>query len=355
MTRSPTSGRRGNGIGSAVALVSVPLMVIAVWMAFSARAPVIAAPRTEPVMVPVTYDVVDESIKVSIALRWSAPVSLAYRGQSGLITAVNVAPGDHIGQGSLLFVVDDHPVRVAVTAAPWSQPVAAKSDPTAIAELNAFLAASGQPANDGSTWGARTARGVQQYAKAMGVEDAVKQFDPAWVVWAPSALAVGEVNVATGFQTPASGEKVLVAAARLGAATVKSSTALDPASYVVAVDGVTITLADAGAVAAESFASLEQVLSETMQSVDAIAHLREPREVLTVPPSSVVTDTRGATCLLSRVPEGGVIQLEGAGFDPIGVEVIGGVPGVTYAKAAEGQELREILSNPSDFASAVHC
>lgn len=325
------------------------------WVWFSARAPVIDAPAVEAVTVPRTTDLVDESTTVSIVPVWTQPISLAYRGPGGLVTAVHVAPGDVVGQGSPLFDVDGHPFRVAVTAAPWPQALTAKSGRTSIAELNAFLAASGFPAGDGGVWGTSTGRGVQQYAAAMGIEGKVTQFEPSWVVWAPSELSVGAVEVSTGFGAPADGDKVLVAAARIGSATIESSSALDPAAFVVDVSGTTLALASGQTVAQESLVALEGVVPEGEERVDAVARLREPREVLTVPPSAVVTDQSGATCLLAVATAGRGVEVGGKAFEPFPADVIGGVPGVTYVTVVPGAPSGAILSNPSDFPSAVHC
>ena len=128
---------------------------------------------------------VGSSINLNTVAEWT-PVPVGTNQAAGTVTTVNVAAGDEVKQGTLLYTVNLRPVVVAAGSIPSFQPLARGSKGADVKQVQAMLAALGhfRGAPDGE-FGHVTERAVKAWQKALGIpQDGMVQ--PGDLVFVPS-------------------------------------------------------------------------------------------------------------------------------------------------------------------------
>lgn len=221
MTAAPRAGVRSTSPGARGArLVAVAAWVLAVAVAaavgwWAARAtlerPAAAPVDTDPVLYTVAEGTVSRVLTFTASAQWQS-VPVASNAATGIVTTVDVSPGDTVDVGSRLYSVGLRPVIAAVGAVPSFRDLTVGTIGADVEQLEGMLAAVGPFTGTVDTeFTATTATAVKAWQKTVGVaaDGTVRAADvlfmpslPARVtlspelrVGAPAAPAAGAVDV----------------------------------------------------------------------------------------------------------------------------------------------------------------
>lgn len=329
-----------------------PLAITAAALVVREPAPGIPDVRDQAVFV--TLGRADSSVleSVPVTLSWAPPAKLTYYGPSGVITSVDVGPGELLRNGQQLFSVASNPVRLFLSPAPLAAPVSAKSTSSDILSLNRFLDAVGLDVDPASTsWSRRTATAVKAYAKGAGWSTDASQFEPGWVVWASEStpfIVEGDLP-AVGFPSPSAGDPVATGRQALLSAAARWSTSASSqgALELHLKGGERVPLGDDGFIAHDALAALAKSVESGAEETTLDAVLALPPSARTVPAGAVLASDSGNTCILAT-PEGGVP----AAYE---VRVLGGSPGVTYVDVPPAIVEMRVVANPVAAGVVTTC
>lgn len=141
--------------------------------------------------------------------RGAAPLAYA-PAWAGVVTSVDVAPGDVITTGTSILSIDGVPRIAAHTAEPFYRAINEGATGSDVADLNTLLGQLGFAHGSGSKATAATVKGIGQLGKQLVGLENLTSFDPGWVVWIPNEqMQISEVKALTGGPAPASGTVVL--------------------------------------------------------------------------------------------------------------------------------------------------
>lgn len=197
-----------------------------------------------PVVMTVPEGTVKTAAPVTVSVATMRPAALVAPAFSGVVTAVTLAPGDALGQGDQLLEIDGRPVRAAATAKPFHRVIAPGDTGEDVTALRALLGEAGiaVPAAGAADESLRDAVGSW-----LGAQPAEVVFDPAQVLWLPTAgLVVDTVEATVGAPAPAPGTSVVTFAPVVASATIP------PSDVAADADGVTVAVAGRSLPAAAS-------------------------------------------------------------------------------------------------------
>lgn len=134
-------------------------------------------PPTDPLeasVEPVTYVVengrVGQTISFTAVAEWGLEPAGRHSG-SGVVTSVEVAPGDLVDVGTELYSVDLRPVVVAEGATPMFRQLRLRAEGEDVAQLQAMLSAMGfNPDADNGVFGVATRQAVRLWQESLGIE-----------------------------------------------------------------------------------------------------------------------------------------------------------------------------------------
>lgn len=153
---------------------------------------------------------VGSSITLNTVAEW-APVPVGANQAAGVVTGVNVAAGDEVASGSILYTVNLRPVVVAEGSVPAFRPMGSGVAGADIAQLQQFLKARGHDAGpvDGKA-GAGTATAIRAGQKRLGIEatGVVEPGDIVFVPKLPTRVSLDAEAIARG-KTLSGGEEVI--------------------------------------------------------------------------------------------------------------------------------------------------
>ncbi len=185
-------------------LVSVIVVVALVAAAAAAgwwAATVALEPPADPLAEeagPVTYVVeegtVGRSLTFTAVATWEL-VPVGRNSASGVVTSVEIGPGDLVEAGQVLYTVNLRPVVVAEGDVPSFRPLARRSEGPDVAQLQRLLTDLGFYHDDvDGSFGRSTRTAVKAWQKSLGVDDTgiVEAGDLVFVPRLPARLAVGE-------------------------------------------------------------------------------------------------------------------------------------------------------------------
>ncbi|MHA6694908.1 peptidoglycan-binding protein [Homoserinimonas sp. A520] len=135
---------------------------------------------------------VGSSINLNTVAEWT-PVPVGTNQASGTVTTVNVAAGDEVTHGTVLYTVNLRPVVVAQGSIPSFQPLARGSKGADVTQVQAMLAALGHfRATPDGEFGSATERAVKSWQKSLGVpqDGVVQPGDLVFVPTLPTRLAL---------------------------------------------------------------------------------------------------------------------------------------------------------------------
>jgi peptidoglycan hydrolase-like protein with peptidoglycan-binding domain len=164
---------RGSGRWARLSLIGVAVLAVGGVIGWAA-ATVLTPPNDVLDSTAYTYvEVVDgevqSSFRVGTVAEWRA-VPIGTNQAAGVVTSVDVSPGQEVGIGAVLYTVNLRPVVIAQGEVPAFRSMARGSTGADVAQLQAMLAALGnyQGPADGR-FGAATDRAVRAWQKGLGL------------------------------------------------------------------------------------------------------------------------------------------------------------------------------------------
>ena len=149
---------------------------------------------SEPVTFVVDEGSVGRSLTFTAVAEWEL-VPVGRNSAAGVVTSVDVTPGDEVSAGSVLYTIDLRPVVVAVGAVPAFRDLSLRSEGPDVAQLQEMLAQLGwyEGEVDGS-FGSSTRTAVRAWQQELGVNDdgVVRAGDVVFVPELPVRVAFSE-------------------------------------------------------------------------------------------------------------------------------------------------------------------
>ena len=297
------------------------------------------------------------TVDVNVTLQ--TPAAAMAPAWTGLVTAVRVAPGARIEQGTPILEIDGSPVRAAVTPQPFYRPLHIGDTGTDVVQLRALLR---QVNQDVAPYGALDHPMAKAIATWLGLPLRSSAFDPADVVWVPQAGAVvHSIAAVPGAPAPAPGTAVLT----FEPIAVRATAPASPPGAAAEVDvGGTQFVAHDGELALDSAAkaSLGELAAAQAQPPTASAEgstatadhatisgavtLTWAEPVVSIPTTAIVVRNNGSLCVV----------VKRAGRDiATSVTVVASLTSLGESQAAGLPARAVVVVNPVDSGSAGRC
>jgi peptidoglycan hydrolase-like protein with peptidoglycan-binding domain len=176
----------GGGVGWAAATVLTPAKDVLDSTAFT--------------YVAVVSGEVGSSINLNTAAEWT-PVPVGSNLASGVVTSVNVEPGQEVGTGAVLYTVNLRPVVIAQGSIPAFQGLSSGSTGADVAQLQAMLASLGfynYDVDGKFDWA--TTQAVESWQESLGLDGdgVVRAGDIVYVPSLPTRVALDAEKVERG-------------------------------------------------------------------------------------------------------------------------------------------------------------
>jgi peptidoglycan hydrolase-like protein with peptidoglycan-binding domain len=193
--------------------VAVALVSLAFWAGGVALTPLEDPIDTsgEDLAYTVSVDTVERSLSFTAVGEWVlSPVG--WNGSSGVVTSVELGPGDSVGVGDALYSVDLRPAIIAEGVIPMFRSLALRSEGADVAQLQELLSELGfyQGEPDGS-FGGSTRTAVKKWQDSLGVDDdgVVQAGDIVFVPSLPARVVLAD-TVSVGARLSGGEEVVLL-------------------------------------------------------------------------------------------------------------------------------------------------
>lgn len=287
---------------------------------------------------------IGSTITLNAVARWTqTPVGT--NQASGVVTSVDVAPGDEVGQGTVLYRVGLRPVVIAAGAVPAFREIGSGAKGDDIAQLQEMLRATGhyRGTSDGKV-GPSTLAAVKRWQKDSGVEvtGVVGIGDVIFVPQLPARITLDPEVVARG--SALGGGEVVVRSLSTAPDLTMPVTA-DQATMIQTGTSVTVTAPDGGtwtAVAADRSLDAETTIIRLASTDGGVLCLDQCAQIpvtgeaqltsqvvvtptlegLVVPSGALVTDASGKVALLDEAGARHEVQVIGSAR---GMSVVDGV------------------------------
>lgn len=287
---------------------------------------------------------IGSSITLNAVARWAqAPVGT--NQAAGVVTSVEVAPGDEVTQGTVLYRVGLRPVMIAAGAVPAFRDIAAGTRGEDVAQLQEMLRATGhyRGTSDG-TAGPSTLAALKRWQKDVGVEvtGVVGTGDIIFVPELPARITLDSEVVSRG--SALSGGEVVVRSLSPAPDLTMPVTA-DQATMIQTGASVAVTAPDGStwtAVAADRYADAETTVIRLASADGGVLCLDQCAQIpvtgeaqltsqvvvvptvegLVVPSGALVTDASGKVALIDRAGTRHEVQVIGSAR---GMSVVDGV------------------------------
>jgi hypothetical protein len=165
---------------------------------------------TQNTYVEVTEGEVGSSIRLNTAATWT-PVPVGANLAQGVVTSVDVNPGDEVSQGSTLYSVNLRPTMIAQGLVPAFRSIGPGASGDDVKQVQQLLNDSGflKGGNDGK-YGTATAKAINAWQKSHGlpVTGVIESGDLIFVPALPTRISLNPELVARGL-TLAGGEQVV--------------------------------------------------------------------------------------------------------------------------------------------------
>lgn len=310
-------------VGGLLVWTALPMGIVAVLTVQSATATVY--PRSN-VLVSPEPGTGEIRRPVGIELRWTPGTDLIAPAWNGVVVKVLAGVGTEVTNGTPLLVVDGVTRVAAATTEPFYRMLELGAVGTDVQDLNAFLRSRSFAAPESNLFTRQTLSAVRSFAAAIGVPSAsrVSSFDPAWVIFLPTAGTIAESHALLGAPAIGPGEPVfglapsLVEAALVTPVASSGGTenpdqkdenkALDPTATALpdeslSVGDVALKLTKARQyLADESLPVLAKQVPANTRTVSAVLTLSLKADQWLVPAPAVILDANGVACV--HVAEG---------------------------------------------------
>lgn len=307
-------------------------------------------PPTPAVSMPVDVAPLELSIGAAVVVEFGDEVSIrAPEGWGGLVTSVNVVPGQVVASGTPILSINGV-ARLAIhTSAPFYRRLALRDKGSDVAMLQQALRGLGlfEGEADGS-YGSETADAVHVLSAMLGAN--TKVFDPSWFVWLPTArVTAGRVEMLVGDIAPSGGTPVVIADRSIVRTTLEAQT-----NPVPVISSWVFTSQDSSAI---DVAWQEDHWSIVDDDALRRSLLRQPSsgeellilegrlspaaeiDTIQVPSSAVMSGAAGNICVWTPHSDG---------WRPVDVDVVWSTP-FGQSQLAPGASLDVVLANPREF------
>lgn len=294
-----------------VGVVVIPCLALAAAVLIpGATVEGLVEPTREDVTVPLVVAPNADERAFQVQLSWSEPVDVvANTGLDGVVTQVEIAPGDRVSTADRLFDVDgiqvvalasDEPLIADVTAA------SRREDLRSVADVLETLGLLDEGYEVTQGWNTALEDAVRAYRAQLGLSEDPVVFERRFVMWVPrEPFEVGQVSVAVGRPAPQAGEVVVTSRPALtdlrlaGDDGPASSVAgVLPGGYEVSLDGERLGVWVPGEQPSASLTErLGTLVDDEVETVLLQARLASPVDVVSLPASAITDDVAGRTCV----------------------------------------------------------
>lgn len=312
----------------------------------------------QAVVAGVTQREVRDRQQVGAILEWQVGAMLRAPAWSGMVTAVYVGPGEELTQGQPVLSIDGVDRVAFARPAPFYRFLESGDEGPDVALLHDLLLTTGfidGLPDDPEFFSFATFLAVEDFNARLGIP-ASGVFDPAVVIWMPTAPFVVEVlDLSAGAPAPGPGTVIARGPAALTAARLEARSPTEPIAlqpgvpYVlvkgdarIAFDPATLTLP------AESLATLAGLVKPLAEQTDVAIERETPLQSLAVASTAIVANAAGGLC--AWVVDAG----SNPGFRPVAVTLAGSRAGVTDVVAGLSPE-DQVLVNPADVLDDWQC
>ncbi len=190
--------RRGVVLWVAGVAVAAGLGVLFGWWAFAP--PSVRTEAESPMTVAVTQMTVGRSVPLAVSAAWSVE-PFGVGAASGTLTSLDVADGDEVAAGDVLYTVDLRPVVAATGTVPAFRDLAAGATGHDVRQVQQLLHETGfLTAEPTGRFGAATTAAVRAWQRSLGVtaDGVVRAGDVVFTTALPARVLLGEdVTVGT--------------------------------------------------------------------------------------------------------------------------------------------------------------
>ena len=150
---------------------------------------------------------VQDSFSGTLTVQTGRSVQVKAPSWNGLITAVHLAPGDTLGDGTDVVSIDGIVRRAAVTEFPFHRALTSNDRGADVEQLHELLVRWGHLAEMPSSpdrFRYRTTVAVRSLAAELGGDSRTRFFDPSWLIWLPSGeeFVIARLGLAVGEAAP---------------------------------------------------------------------------------------------------------------------------------------------------------
>ncbi len=334
----------GLGLFVAVTLLAPLLALTVLGIRAASQSPLESATLPEPLVATVQSASRAHEVVVAISVQYADPLT-ATLDASGVLTTVDVAPGDVVQIGTRIAAVNDAPVTAYTSATPLWRDLFRGVSGADVSVAQTVMATFGYYSGpiDGKV-GYGTEKAFKAFNRDHGYGSTNGALGLGSLVWiGPTPVTVASVAVAAG-ESVAPGAEVFTTTSGPSAIKVTEAASLvrdQPVSLVV---GDTITPYEVGTGVVtdpDAVVAIAAALGLTTDGTGTI-RLDSPVVVGTLPSSAVVSDAEGNTCFFPGV--------EGP---PVTIEPIGGSLGtIDVDPSLVG---RDVLVNPREVREDLSC
>jgi peptidoglycan hydrolase-like protein with peptidoglycan-binding domain len=298
----------------------------------------------QELVVPVNARQVQTSNDVQVRLI-ATPGDRIRLAAPGLITNVPVKAGVTVKQGDIVVTVQDSPVTAYTAVAPPYRDLAPGARGADVSRLQEFLRALGRYAGEPTgTFDAATSAAARAFNVGRGLASFGARIPAASLIWiGPTERRVATVTATVG-DTPGDGV-VFVAPAqplRIEVTEPRGGLSRPAEAKVVVVGAISVPYtAGSGAITDPgSLTKLDSAIGETQVLAKVVG--AQPASVMTVPATAVLTDAKGAICVLDADSRRRIV-----------VQPVGG--GTTSVDLDPMPTLNRIVVNPSPLPATDSC
>jgi peptidoglycan hydrolase-like protein with peptidoglycan-binding domain len=192
-------------------IIAVGLVLVGWWAGSTALAPPTGPlDASSPITYRVTRGEVGRSLSFSAVAEWQGRL-IGHQAASGVVTTVDLVPGEMVEAGRLLYTVALRPVVAAAGEIPSFRDLSNGSEGRDVRQIQELLVALGfLNAEPDGVFGASTRRAVQEWQRSIGIraDGVVRAGDIVFLPSLPTRLSVAE-GIVPGSRL-AGGEQILL-------------------------------------------------------------------------------------------------------------------------------------------------
>jgi|GEM_PF-6906053 len=309
--------------------------------------------EAEPILVVATEVPRALASNVVVDLEWAPGGDILSPAWDGTITAVNIAPGEHVPSSDPPVEVDGRRYRWFVSRAPLYRTIVSRASGPDVEAVRSFLTELGylSEGDAESDVGTSDLDAFRAYAADHGFDEAVSAkslFEPSWIVWLPNDEegALADVAIRLGAPAPPAGTPIATFAPRLVAVAVREEPTNVIAALAASAAQAHLSLAGVDFPWPHTFVPgdlmrLEAALAESYsgdeppETADGSITWELQHQSASVPAAAVVADVTGWCVWIAA----------GITYEPAAVDVVGGDVDVAFVVGIDPGD--RVLANPT--------